>query len=49
MTGSEFLMQLQAEAAESGFHHELKAWVDDNSSVARVLAEFDRRRECNGH
>jgi hypothetical protein len=42
MTPLEFLVQLQAEA-ENGFHRKLQAWVDDNSSVARVLRDADAR------
>lgn len=42
MTGEEFLVLLQSEAEESGFHRRLKIWVDDKSSVAKALLEFDQ-------
>lgn len=29
--------QLQAEADEYGYHKQLRAWVDDNSSTIRVI------------
>jgi hypothetical protein len=40
MQGEELLRYLQ-EQAPTGFHRKLRAWVDDNSSVARVLREMD--------
>lgn len=41
--GMEHLKKLQAEANDYGFHKILKAWVDDRSSVARVLRDMDER------
>ena len=37
-----YLSELQAEA-ENGFHRKLRAWVDDRSSVARVLRDYATR------
>lgn len=34
-----YLARLQAEA-QNGFHKRLRAWVDDSSSVAKVLRAF---------
>jgi len=41
-TPLDYLRRLQAEA-EKGFHRDLRAWVDDNSSVARVLHDYAAR------
>jgi len=35
----EYLARLQDEA-ENGFHKKLRAWVDDQSEVARVLTAY---------
>jgi hypothetical protein len=40
MNPEEYLRQLQAEAEKSGFHKELRAWVDDHSGTARVLLSW---------
>lgn len=41
MNPVEYLAKLQAEAGKHGFHKDLRAWVDDNSGVARVLRAME--------
>lgn len=43
MTPSEYLEQLRSEAKERGnerFHHGLKIWVDEHSSIARFVEAY---------
>lgn len=53
MRGEEFLTKLREEAAmlcprggSKDFHPKLNAWVDDASSVARVLRAMDEREQA---